>query len=371
MMWLKKYIKDFTCLAEKCPDHCCHGWNIELDALDVHKLHLAGYGHIVSQGLGSQRKCQINASEGGCGGLVDGRCGIQNQCGHEAIPKICASYPRAFYRFSSKETPLEESKLHEEVSGFLSCPAVAQSVWCGVGKSREKVSETIPRLKLAEDFTSAGLYARKYTYIRNHIQILLQSNLGLAKKMAVVASAVRFSPAFFHYSSTRDETPRIVETLQKAINVVPEQNNYQKEKKVLFDLLFDVYHDPPPVNYQRSLEIHQKAIYWLGTSRDDWECLDEEVFSRHSENFLHLYEYDWLERPYMLQSNLVEHELSTQIRHNLLRLYLVSQPEEDISLLISSTERLMSHSRWSSDIISKILKRPLPIVEQLQSFYMS
>ena len=109
------------------------------------------------------------------------------------------------------------------------------------------------------------------------------------------------------------------------------------------------------MNYQRSLEIHQKAIYWLGTSRDDWECLDEEVFSRHSENFLHLYEYDWLERPYMLQSNLVEHELSTQIRHNLLRLYLVSQPEEDISLLISSTERLMSHSRWSSDIISKIL----------------
>ena len=47
MMWLKKYMKDFTCLAEKCPDHCCHGWNIELDAFDVHNLHLAGYGHVV------------------------------------------------------------------------------------------------------------------------------------------------------------------------------------------------------------------------------------------------------------------------------------------------------------------------------------
>ena len=70
----------------------------------------------------------------------------------------------------------------------------------------------------------------------------------------------------------------------------------------------------------------------------------------------------------MLQSNLVEQQLSIQLRHNLLRLYLVSQPEEDISLLISSTERLMSHSRWSSDIISKILKRPLPMLNNYNLF---
>ena len=119
------------------------------------------------------------------------------------------------------------------------------------------------------------------------------------------------------------------------------------------------------------MAIHQKAIHWLANFQDDWIRLDEEIFSRYSENFLYLYEYDWLERPYMLQSNLVEHELAIQLRHNLLRLYLISQQEEDISLMISSTERFMSHSRWSSDIISKILKRPLPIAEQLQSFYMS
>ena len=128
--------------------------------------------------------------------LIDGRC-VQNQCGHEAIPKICASYPRAFYRFSSKENALEASKIHEEISGFLSCPSIARSIWDGLGKGREQVLEQIPRLKLAEDFTSAGLYARKYSYIRNQVQLLLQSNLELAQKMAVVASAVRFSPTFF------------------------------------------------------------------------------------------------------------------------------------------------------------------------------
>ena len=110
------------------------------------------------------------------------------------------------------------------------------------------------------------------------------------------------------------------------------------------------------------MAIHQKAIDWLASFQDDWIRLDEEIFSRYSENFLHLYEYDWLERPYMLQSNLVEHGLIIiQLTTTCFALYLVSQPEEDISLLISSTERLMSHSRWSSDIISKILKRPLPI----------
>ena len=134
--------------------------------------------------------------------MIDGRCGVQNQCGHETIPKICASYPRAFYRFSSKENALDTSKIHEEISGFSLVHLLLEVFGMVLGKKRTGF-RAIPRLKLAEDFTSAGLYARKYSYIRNQVQILLQSNLKLAQKMAVVASAVRFFLFFFIIQAPR------------------------------------------------------------------------------------------------------------------------------------------------------------------------
>ena len=65
------------------------------------------------------------------------------------------------------------------------------------------------------------------------IQILLQSNLELATKMAVVTSAVRFSPTFFHHSSTRDETSRIVEVLQKLLMLLPNKNLINRKKTTL------------------------------------------------------------------------------------------------------------------------------------------
>ena len=378
MIWLKKYMQDFSCLAEKCPDHCCQGWNIELQAFDVHNLHRAGFGDVLqvqrnkNKNIKSEALCQISMTDRKCGALQDGRCGVQSRVGHDSIPLICASYPRAFYRYSSKESPLLPSKLHEEVHGFLSCAGVARCIWNGEGDTWMENSDPHLRIKLADDFTSSGLYARKCSYIRNHIQILLQSNLSIAQKMSIVGSAVRFSPAFFHHSSTKDETHRIVDELQKwslEPQNIPVSEQIFSLREQLFDVLFNIYVQPPPVNYQRSQQIHKKALEWLSQHRDEWIRKDSEMLDHYANNFLRLYQYDWLERPYMLVSNLVEHELCNQIRQNLLRLYLCAHPKEDISLLMSSMERLLSHSKWLSDISQIMMRRPIPIVEQLQSFY--
>ena len=117
----KKYIQDFRCLAEKCPDHCCQGWNIPLQVVDVHNLHGAGFGNIVdvkTEKGSTQKICQITLKNRQCGAISNGLCRVQEQSGHDALPLVCASYPRAFYKFSSKENPLEASKLHHDVHGF-------------------------------------------------------------------------------------------------------------------------------------------------------------------------------------------------------------------------------------------------------------
>ena len=100
--------------------------------------------------------------------------------------------------------------------------------------------------------------------------------------------------------------------------------------------MYAIYKNPPfLVSYKRALEIHHKALSWLEDNYDQWMNHDLYLLQEHQRNILNLYEYDWMERPYMLLSNLAEHELSNQIRQNLFRLYLSSQPTEDISLLIS------------------------------------
>ena len=382
MISQKKYIQDFTCLAEKCPDHCCQGWNISLQAVDVHNLHCAGFGHIVDIQLAqvsSQKACQITLKNRSCGAMIDGRCGVQMRSGHENIPLICASYPRAFYRYSSKENPLAASKMHQDVHGFLSCPEIARNIWMGEGKdwiSMSEESQYTSRLKVAEDFTSSGLYARKCSYIRNAVQLLLYSTThSLLQKMMIMATGVRLSPAFFHHSSTKDEAHRIVDELQRNALVaepdfIESDIDMTKLRQELFEILYAVYKNPPPVSYKKSLEVHQKAVLWLEQNYVQWSDCDHEMFQQHQNGLVNLYEYDWMERPYMLFSNLAEHELANQIRQNLLRLYLISQPTENISVLISSMERLLSHSVWLQEIIQKLMRRSLPITHQLFSFYL-
>ena len=50
------------------------------------------------------KKCQINNSKGAYGALIDGRCGVQNQCGHEAIPKIVPHILEHFIGFRARKT---------------------------------------------------------------------------------------------------------------------------------------------------------------------------------------------------------------------------------------------------------------------------
>ncbi|UWZ83235.1 flagellin lysine-N-methylase [Occallatibacter riparius] len=126
------YAERFRCLGSECEDTCCSGWQVPLDEAD--------YDNLTSVPDGSLRSLvrdSILRTEGREGGQEspfavfrmlpsgecpllspDKLCRIHKQCGEQYLARICAVYPRHFYRIDGQsETELS-----------LSCPEAARLI---------------------------------------------------------------------------------------------------------------------------------------------------------------------------------------------------------------------------------------------------
>ena len=119
MMWIRDHIQTFRCLGDECPDHCCGGWQVPVSSQDRVRLqkHMgAEADHILVR---RQENWIMKPAGIACAAQCkEGLCTVQKRFGHDALPLICASYPRS--RSCLGKT--------EEVGGFLSCPENARLV---------------------------------------------------------------------------------------------------------------------------------------------------------------------------------------------------------------------------------------------------
>lgn len=112
------YYRQFHCIADKCPDTCCSGWQIQIDRVSLKKYRKK------KGALGNRLKNEINWKES-CFRQYDGRCAFLNErnlCdlyleggGESAFCRTCRTYPRH----------IEEFEGLREISLSLSCPAAA------------------------------------------------------------------------------------------------------------------------------------------------------------------------------------------------------------------------------------------------------
>ena len=91
------YYKNFKCIADKCSDNCCIGWEIEIDSDTV------GYYKNVSGDFGARLRENISADNSFI--LKNERCPFLNEsnlcdiiisCGEERLCQICRDHPRFF-----------------------------------------------------------------------------------------------------------------------------------------------------------------------------------------------------------------------------------------------------------------------------------
>lgn len=92
------YYNDFRCIADRCPDSCCHEWDVQIDADTAAKyralegalgdaLHRVMYEDDGDTYLQNKNnRCPMWQE--------DGLCRIQCTLGHSALSRVCQEFPR-------------------------------------------------------------------------------------------------------------------------------------------------------------------------------------------------------------------------------------------------------------------------------------
>ncbi len=131
------YFKKFVCIADKCPDTCCAGWDVVIDSESLEKYkHLTGaYAEKIrslittdSDGdsifISQNKKCPFL--------LESGFCEMYTELGHENLCHTCRFFPRFINSFGARiETGIS-----------LSCPEAARLIFEDDGKLILETEET-------------------------------------------------------------------------------------------------------------------------------------------------------------------------------------------------------------------------------------
>lgn len=105
-IYVPSYFKEFHCIADKCPDTCCAGWEVNLDPVS------AEYYKTVGGDIGEKLRCHLSTDEDGddifilCGERCpflngDNLCELILTLGEDSISQTCTLFPRFYDNFGS------------------------------------------------------------------------------------------------------------------------------------------------------------------------------------------------------------------------------------------------------------------------------
>lgn len=98
------YYDDFHCIADKCKDNCCIGWEIDIDDKTFKKYLSVGsdFGERLRSSISAENPSFIPDKSGRCPFLnKDNLCDIILNLGEENLCDICNNHPRYFEWFGN------------------------------------------------------------------------------------------------------------------------------------------------------------------------------------------------------------------------------------------------------------------------------
>ena len=116
------YYKQFSCIADRCPDSCCHEWEVQVDADSAARY------RAMEGALGDALRAHLydedgetylrNVHERCPMWRADGLCRIQAELGHGALCTVCQQFPRLRHDYGD----------FVELGLELSCPEAARLI---------------------------------------------------------------------------------------------------------------------------------------------------------------------------------------------------------------------------------------------------
>ncbi len=114
-----RFLESFVCTGDRCPDTCCKGWGMQVDAVTVEKYaqRAPELLEVVTSGE-AEHIMRRDPTTDHCVKFDAGWCGVQKQYGTEFLGDACHFFPRVTRR-------LGEATL---MTATLSCPEVVRLV---------------------------------------------------------------------------------------------------------------------------------------------------------------------------------------------------------------------------------------------------
>lgn len=275
------YYGKFKCIADRCTDSCCIGWEIDIDSESVER-----YKHCGGS-LGRRLSENITVSEDGTHSFVLGEnercpflnsrnlCDIYAELGEDALCKICADHPR-FRSFFSDRT---------EVGLGLCCEAAAEIILSRRGLfSFEK-----PEKSSSDSFENALLDIRREAFkivsedgdVFDDLVRLLKfsESAQLALDNGEAVSADNNSVGEFPFLKGGRLAENVLEILGKMESISPEWDN------MLAEIISENYDTafPEGVRFDINEELKQAAQYFIfrhfPEAVDDGDVLSKAYFA--------------------------------------------------------------------------------------------
>ncbi len=130
-----KYLNKFKCIADKCEDTCCAGWEIVIDeeTYDYYENLSGSFGERLRSEMVNDGEDNIFVlKNGNCAFLNENKlCDIYNELGEDSLCYTCKKYPRYMEEFGNLR----------ELGISLSCPEAARIILGDSNKVEFELSE--------------------------------------------------------------------------------------------------------------------------------------------------------------------------------------------------------------------------------------
>lgn len=275
------YYGNFKCIADRCTDSCCIGWEIDIDSESAERYKKC------SGDLGRRLSENITVSEDGTHSFILGEnercpflngqnlCDIYAELGEDALCNICADHPR-FRSFFSDRT---------EVGLGLCCEAAAEIILSRLGKfsfeNPEKPSEDSFENALLdirrEAFRIVSEEGSVFENLRKLLAFSEAAQLALDNGEAVSADNIPVGENLFLKCGRLAENA--VTLLEKMESISPEWDN------MLAEIVSENYETtfPESVCFDINEELKQAAQYFIfrhfPEAIDDGDMLSKAYFA--------------------------------------------------------------------------------------------
>lgn len=264
------YYKEFSCIADKCEDTCCAGWEIVIDkkSLNKYKMALRTADKSMRRRLLTSVKWVQGTFRQGkdkrCAFLNDHNlCDLYSGLGEKSLCKTCRLYPRH----------IEEFEDVREVTLSISCPEVARILM----NKKDPVHFLEYEKPGEEEYEEYDPFL--YSVLADTRDVLIEIAQNREVSMDV---RVRMIHGLAHDIQTRIDRSQLFsceEVLER----------YQNERAILhFEKICKRDISDKHIrrrNYEKTKHLYEK-LYTLELLRDDWESLVYETEAM-------LYEQSW------------------------------------------------------------------------------